>query len=145
MYLGQVCIMIKEVLLRIKRLPLIHSNTAKPIAERASVNAAPHRVLSTMIKPIAALFWLLVVVPFTAVVVADVVGLGVSVVRGDIVGVEVVDVEFEVGSDVVGEDVDAIVLPAVAVAVERYVGGGTALEGSVRAPVPHGILSPVVG
>ena len=129
-------------------MALIHSNTAKPIAERASVNAAPHRVLSTMTEPIAPLFWLLVVVPFTAVGVTVEVGVGASVVTGDNVGVEAVeavDVEFDVESDGVGVKVAAIVLPAVGVAVERYGGGGTALEGSVRAPAPHGILSPVVG
>jgi hypothetical protein len=45
---------------------------------------------------------------------------------------------------VVVDEVVVTVLPAVVVGV-RYAGGGIAVEGSFRAPVPHGILSPVPG
>jgi len=141
MLLEQVCI--KRGLI-IKR-SLIHSNREKPIAETASVNAAPHSVLSTMMEPMAALFWLLVVVPVGVAAVVeigrDVLGVTVGVVVVEVVDVNV-DVKVEVDVDV---DVDARVLPAVTVGEVRYGGGGTAVEGSFRAPVPHGIFAPVVG
>lgn len=53
---------------------------------------------------------------------------------------DVADVEVDVALAV---DVDARVLPAVAVPEVRYAGAGTAVEGSVRAPGPQGIFSPL--
>jgi hypothetical protein len=53
-----------------------------PIAEIASVSAAPHTVLSTTIEPIASLFcWLFVVVLFTVVAAGEEVEIVLALVE----------------------------------------------------------------
>jgi len=105
------------------------------------VSAAPHKVLSTTIKPIASLLWLFVVVPFAVVAAGE--EVRVVLATAEVVVTEELVVVANGRPDEVVDGTEALLME---VSVEeRYAGGGMAVEVSFRAPVPHGIFSPVPG
>jgi len=134
-----------------------HGITEAPKAETTSTSTGAHAVLSRTIAPIAALgCWGGAVVPFAAAVVVGVADVGghpgADGLAAQPAAEEVVTLRVDAPAVETTVELAAEVRPAVVALAEvdaegplRYAGGGTALEGSFNAPVPHGMASPLPG